>query len=674
MKIHVIKVLSVVVACLLALCTLPVLAAEGAQQEDRQLLAGKAATQMNAGKMANGQRAWASASKEARESWRKSLSAAPRPAHGCFRAEFPDSQWHEVPCDHSPRKLRLPGGGGGVQLETVGGPSGDVTAQVPGGITQAEGSFDSVVTAGASDSLVGAGMYSLQINTEQFDTSVCSGAGAGSTCKGWEQFVFDYDGTTSMQYWLIDYGPPGYTCPAPHHVGVCSPGYVYTDGWCEIPLYGRTYCAANSPVVIAAAAAPTALASVNVQGRAAVGGSSDSFVANVGGAAATATGDNFFPDLSTKWHHAEFNVFGYGNSSTVNFDPNSTLVVRVGVDSGAAIGPGCNFESFTAETNNLSITNTTITPLHNGHPSLIFTESNVGTPSPSCAVAISIGDTHITTFDGVHYDFQAAGEFLLADVDEFTVQARQGSGAPLWPNTSVNKALAVRMGKTRIEFYVEPSSVEVDGKTPKIDDGQAILLGDGVQILRQGNVYTASDKHGNRVRATLNSSWLNASVLVVAHAGHAPGKIRGLLGNPAGNGKSLVASTGKRFAAPMAFNDLYGVFGSSWRVQPKQSLFRHKSSLKFALPARPFFAEHIQPEAAARARAVCEQEGVKDKNLMEDCVLDTAVLNDKAAAQAFVVKRREFPTGMQNDKAAARKPMLLRTVIKPVFTEPGQLK
>jgi hypothetical protein len=49
---------------------------------------------------------------------------------------------------------------------------------------------------------------------------------------------------------------------------------------------------------------------------------------------------------------------------------------------------------------------------------------------------------------------------------------------------------------------------------------------------------------------------------------------------------------------------------------------------------------------------VCEREGVKDKDLFEDCVLDTAVLNDKAAARAFVLK-----------------PTLLRTVVKPVFAD-----
>src|SRR5262249_34999939 len=160
-------------------------------------------------------------------------------------------------------------------------------------------------------------------------------------------------------------------------------------------------------------------------------------------------------------------------------------------------------------------------------------------------------------------------------------------------------AVGVRMGQTRVTFYVEPSRMEVDGAARGVED--ALILADGVQVRRRGNVYTVSDKHGNRVRATLNSNWLDTAGLV----GHAPSRVRGLLGNPAGDGKSLATSTGARIAAPVAFSVLYGVFASSWRVQPKQSLFANETRIEFGIPSRPFFAEHLPPELAARARAVC---------------------------------------------------------------------
>src|SRR5262249_20026464 len=168
-----------------------------------------------------------------------------------------------------------------------------------------------------------------------------------------------------------DYGPPGSSCPTPRGAS-CDGTYVYTDGWCEFALYMRTYCAVNSPTRKNGAVAPSALASVTLQGNAAVGtGGTDPFTSRRSRTGITAHGGNYFSDLAKKWHEAEFNAFGSGNGSTVNFDANTTLVVRVGVDSGVNVGPGCHFKSYTAETNNLSIIDTTSTPLHNGHPSLV---------------------------------------------------------------------------------------------------------------------------------------------------------------------------------------------------------------------------------------------------------------------------------------------------------------
>ena len=577
-------------------------------------------------------RAFNAATLTERLEWRKSLAAAPRPSAGCFRAAYPSTQWQAAPCEYTPQLPRLPNLGNGIRLETVGGVNGDMTAQVPGGISQAEGSFDSVSTTGATDSAFGAGMYTLQINTEFFDTSVCAGSGPGSVCQGWEQFIYGSDGSTSMQYWIIDYGPSSYTCPAPHSTQ-CDGAHVFPDGWCEFVLSGRTYCAANSPTMPVGPAAPTALGSVQMQGNAAVGMSPDSVTTTVGGMGMTVPGSNFFPDLATKWHEAEFNVVGFGNASRINFDPNTTLVVRTGVDSGSGAAPGCDFRSFTGETNNLSIVDTTLVPVHNGHPSLIFTESNTGTPDPSCASGVSIGDTHLTTFDGVHFDFQASGDFLLAEVpNEFTVQVRQATGAPNWPDAAVNKAVAIAMGKTRVVFFVEPARVVVNGALVTNGIERPRLLDDGVQLRRSGNVYTVSDKRGNRVRVTLNPTWIDTGVMI----GHLPSIVRGLLGNPGGDGASLIGATGTRFAAPVAFQELYAKFTPGWRVPAQQALFGEASRIKPGVPAREFTVRDLTAEAAKLGRALCERAGVSEKGLFDDCVLDAGVLGDEAAVKFYV--------------------------------------
>jgi hypothetical protein len=118
----------------------------------------------------------------------------------------------------------------------------------------------------------------------------------------------------------------------------------------------------------------------------------------------------------------------------------------------------------------------------------------------------------LTTFDGLYYDFQASGDFVLAQGgSDFVVQTRQASGAPTWPNAAVNKAVATQMGKTRVAVYIEPTRLVVDGVANELADSKTILLPTGVQISRHGNLYVISSENGDSVRAT--RSWRDAAYL-----------------------------------------------------------------------------------------------------------------------------------------------------------------
>src|SRR5262249_51445790 len=151
---------------------------------------------------------------------------------------------------------------------------------------------------------------------------------------------------------------------------------------------------------------------------------------------------------------AEFNVFGAGGNSSgggeATFNNGSTIVPRVRVIYGGTAAPNCVAGGFTGETNNLSFGPSAPAPSQPG-PAVLFTESSAGGSSSNCAAAVSVGDTHLFTFNGSFYDFQASGDFVLAEVDpDFVVQTRQVSGAPTWPDASVNHAVATRIGKTRV--------------------------------------------------------------------------------------------------------------------------------------------------------------------------------------------------------------------------------
>jgi Abnormal spindle-like microcephaly-assoc'd, ASPM-SPD-2-Hydin len=333
------------------------------------------------------------------EVWRKTILKTPRPTNGCFVASYPDTQWREVSCTAPPHKLFPPRSGrgrAGKVGETV-GDGADFSAQVTGTVSEAEGSFDSVSGVTSESSPDGANSYSLQLNTDFFTTTTCSGSPDPASCLGWEQFVYDTSAGISyggfMQYWLINYGPAGTSCPSP--VGAnCKPNEVESDGWCPFSgSGGEVYCVVNAVNAAAAPAEPiTSLSQLKVTGYAAgASGPDDSIAVSVGSEVYSASGNDYFPDLGGEWQDAEFNVFGDGGGDEATFNSGSTMVVRTSVDSGVTSGPACDETGFTGETNNLILVDTTEVPAKSEFPSLVFTESDAsGSVAVGCGGAVSV--------------------------------------------------------------------------------------------------------------------------------------------------------------------------------------------------------------------------------------------------------------------------------------------
>jgi type II secretory pathway pseudopilin PulG len=580
--------------------------------------------------------AYQQATEVERESWRKTILHTRRPRRGCFIATFPETEWREVECIPTPpTKPYPPRRVGGLRLpNTVGGSGPDFSA-IPnsGHISEGEGSFDSVSGVTSESNTAGtANIYSLQLNTDFFHTTNCS---TYANCRGWEQFIYQSSGRAYIQYWFIKYGTAGTACP--NVSPSCDGSHVFSNGWCPFNVAGTTdvYCARNASSSISPTAEPaTSLGILKLTGTAAgFNGNADDEISVSAGSVLSAPGNNYFTDLGSQWGEAEFNVFGDGGNDAANFNTGSTIVVRTSVGSGTALAPSCDQASFTGESNNLTLVQLMPPVAHTGIPSVVFKESNVaGSTQTTCAGAVTVGDTHITTFDGLYYDFQASGDFVLAqDGHDFIVQARQASGAPTWPNAAVNKAIATQMGKTRVALYIEPTRLVVDGVATDLADGKSTLLPTGVQISRQGNVYTISSESGDQVRATLNSTWIDAAVGL----GFSPrANVRGLLGNPLGNAQELVTATGVVLKAPVLFQDLYRTYAESWRVPPRESLFTGET--RFGIPAKAFYASDLTRGQAAHAREVCKAAGITNRTFLDSCILDTTVLHDDTAVKVFV--------------------------------------
>jgi hypothetical protein len=264
----------------------------------------------------------------------------------------------------------------------------------------------------------------------------------------------------------------------------------------------------------------------------------------------------------------------------------------------------------------------------------------------NCAAATAVGDTHLHTFSGLFYDFQATGDFTLAKSSnpDFVVQARQVSGAPNWPDASVNSAVATQVGQSKVAVCLNPQRLSVDGKVTDLADGASMVLPDDADIVRKGNTYYIRDQIGNSLKATVNSTYIDVSVGM----GRWPSDVKGLLVNHNGNVNQLEASDGAVITNPFPFDQLYGHYADSWRVADKDNLLSvcGERRQERGAPSRPFYAKDLEPEVFKRANAICVGAGVKVEALLEACTLDVAFFGfDEKAAQVFVTAAEPVAVG-----------------------------
>ncbi len=558
------------------------------------------------------------------EDWRAFMSSVPPPKKGCFTAKFPSKEWQEVPCVPGPAYPMPPRGG--IVPQVVGN-GNDIAAMAPSGfISSATGSMTLSNVTSESGQIAASGppianAYTLQINTDFFVSTACSGS-PNPNCRGWEQFVFENNNVSHrafIQYWLIKYNT---TCPA---------------GWTQFPSGPDIYCvilANSSGAVSTTSTVPvTNLGQVTLTGTASAG--SDSITVTVGGSAFSRVGDNAV-NAAAGWKIAEFNVLGDGGNavgvgSQAGFNAGASIEMRtkINYDNGGTAPPICVAQGFTAETNNLSFGPTAPTASPPG-PAIVFAQSVAGGSPSNCAASTAVGDTHLTTLSGLLYDFQASGDFdLLQTSSGFTVQSRQVSGAPNWPNASVNSAIATRIGKAQVAVCLKPQALFVDSKPVTLRQGKALVLVDGTQITLGGNAYLIRGSTGDWVRATINTNYIDVKVGL----GQWPIDAQGLLVNVNGDPNLLATRDGKVLKNPFSFEELYHPYADSWRVNPSDSMLNVCGErVEAGIPNKPFLPRDLSPDLAKKTYAICAKAGVKKGPLFDACMIDVAMIGSARAA------------------------------------------
>jgi hypothetical protein len=283
------------------------------------------------------------------------------------------------------------------------------------------------------------------------------------------------------------------------------------------------------------------------------------------------------------------------------------------------------------------------------------------------------GDPHLTTVDGVHYDFQSAGEFvLLRDGGGLEIQTRQTPIATTFnpgpnPHTglatcvSVNTAVAARVGEHRVTFQPnlsgvpDPSGLQlrVDGVLTPLGANE-LDLGPGARVVPSPGGGIAIDfPDGTGLVATpgwwaSQGKWyLNVSVF------HTPAS-EGILGAMA-PGSWLPALPDGTSLGPLPASlhqrhlDLNQTFAEAWRVTDETSLFdyaRGASTATFTLRSWPPESPPcLIPEASPAkpldlrtARRLCRP--IADRNLRADCVFDVRVTGERGFAITHALTHR----------------------------------
>lgn len=288
------------------------------------------------------------------------------------------------------------------------------------------------------------------------------------------------------------------------------------------------------------------------------------------------------------------------------------------------------------------------------------------------------GDPHITTVDGVKYDFQSAGEFIALRGDGIEVQTRQTavskqnvSGTNAYTGiascVSIYTAVALRVGPHRVTIQPNVSGVpDPSGLQIRVDGVLKTLGPEGIdlstcncpanEVQHSGRIQRTADEESIEIlytdgtRVVVTPAWwssqqkwyLNVNIYDTTAS-------EGIMGRIADNWLPALSdgsSVGSK-ASDMheRYVQLYETFADSWRVSNDNSLFDYApgtSTATFTIDEWP--RENAsncllegEPTATPVEQAVAEEacKDVVDANNRENCVFDVRETGHLGFADAY---------------------------------------
>jgi von Willebrand factor type D domain len=286
-------------------------------------------------------------------------------------------------------------------------------------------------------------------------------------------------------------------------------------------------------------------------------------------------------------------------------------------------------------------------------------------PKPPEGPGESNGDPHLTSLDGLHFDFQAAGEFVLARSrsGDLEIQARQEPYRRS-RTVTVNTQLAMRVGGRRVTVSpgassADPPVVRVDGALRPLPAGTREALGAGsVERQANGHYVDVVWPDGSTVVVRPVGSWGVAARIALTKGRR--NTVAGILGDFDGKpGNDLANRRNRRIPYHAKatsdwgflrrfevaeeferkfFDDLYDDVGDAWRIEQRESLFDYgpgQSTRTFtdrSIPTRPYDPDDLSSRRRASAARVCRGRGVTRRGPLTDCIVDMAATGNAAFA------------------------------------------
>ncbi len=182
-----------------------------------------------------------------------------------------------------------------------------------------------------------------------------------------------------------------------------------------------------------------------------------------------------------------------------------------------------------------------------------------------------LGDVHMTTFQGLHYDFMAVGDYTLVQStvagNAFDIEIRTAS----WGNmASVTTEIAAEVGANAVDFTLD-GAVKINGVTDThLASVGAMEAIDGGVITRTGtDSYELDWATGESLTLTNRGPFFDETVTLSANDG--PGSVKGLLGSNTSQASDIALSDGTVLHDPSAA-DLLGTYAQSWSLSEGGSL------------------------------------------------------------------------------------------------------